>query len=99
MPARKGGFRLTPRAEIDLEDIWLYTLRTWSLAQADRYVETLFAAFEDLAAGRKTGRPVDFGKGYLKIPVEAHVVFFRMTNDGLVVVRVLHRRMDVERHL
>ena len=46
-------YRLSPLAADDLEDIWLYTLRQWSLAQADSYLRTLVAAFEELAAGQK----------------------------------------------
>ena len=28
-------YRLSPLAEADLEDIWLYTFRNWSMEQAD----------------------------------------------------------------
>lgn len=36
-----------PRAQIDLEDIWRYTLDNWGEAQADRYLGELFAAFRE----------------------------------------------------
>jgi len=36
---------------------------------------------------------------YWKYAVGAHVLFFRRTTDGIEVVRVLHQRMDFERHL
>lgn len=99
MTGSGGPYRLSPRAVFDLEEIWHYTLKNWSLAQADRYHNTIVDAFEDLAAGRKTGRPVDIREGYLKHPVGAHVVFYRVAASGLVIVRVLHKRMDVGRHL
>ena len=99
MPGRHGAYRLSPRAESDLEEIWRFTLRTWSLEQADRYHNAIVDAFEDLAADRRSGRPVDIRDGYFNYPVGAHVVFYRFLESGLVVVRVLHRRMDVERHL
>ena len=28
-----------------------------------------------------------------------YMLFYRMTNDGIEVVRILHRRMDIERHI
>ncbi|MBM3952739.1 MAG: type II toxin-antitoxin system RelE/ParE family toxin [Rhodospirillales bacterium] len=99
MPASGGAYRLSPRAEIDLEEIWLYTFKNWSLEQADRYHNGIVDMFDDLAAGRKTGRPVDVRDGYFKHPVGAHIVFYRLSESGLVVVRVLHQRMDVNRHL
>jgi len=74
---RGRPYRLTPLAEADLEEIWLYTLRNWSLEQADSYHRDLVAATEGLATGRKLGRTVDIRPGYLKYAVGAHVVYFR----------------------
>ncbi|NBP51350.1 MAG: type II toxin-antitoxin system RelE/ParE family toxin, partial [Actinobacteria bacterium] len=56
-------------------------------------------AFEELAAGDKAGRPVDLRDGYFKYPVGAHLVFYRVSESELVIVRILHQRMDVSRHL
>jgi toxin ParE1/3/4 len=93
------GYRLSPLAETDLEEIWLYTFRTWSVEQADSCHVSLIAAFEGLAAGRKKGRSVDIRDGYFKYAVGAHLVFYRMTGACVDVIRVLHQRMDVSRHL
>ncbi|MFT4193122.1 type II toxin-antitoxin system RelE/ParE family toxin [Ottowia sp.] len=43
--------------ETDLEEIWLYTLKRWSMEQADGYLRKLVAAFEGLAAGTRQGSP------------------------------------------
>jgi toxin ParE1/3/4 len=92
-------YRLSPLAETDLEGIWLYTFRTWSIEQADSYHVGLVAAFEGLAAGHKTGRPVDIRDGYFKYAVGAHLVFYRVSDLNIDVIRVLHQRMDANRHL
>lgn len=99
MSGSARAWRLFPLAEADLEDIWLYTFKTWSAEQADIYHNAIVTAFEDLATGRKTGRPVDIREGCFKYPVGAHVVFYRVSRSGVDVLRVLHRRMDVDRHL
>jgi len=99
MAGKSNAYRLTPRAETDLEEIWLYTFKTWSLEQADSYLGDIVEVFDGLASGRKNGRPVDVRDGYFKYPAGSHMVFYRLADDGLVVVRVLHKRMDVERHL
>ena len=31
--------------------------------------------------------------------VEQHMIYFRITDYGIVIVRVLHERMDASRHL
>ncbi|KVL25424.1 plasmid stabilization protein ParE [Burkholderia territorii] len=99
MPAKSRTVRLTPLAETDLEDIWSYTVERWSLEQAERYVRDLAAAFERLARGEWLGRPSRAGVGYRRYTVGSHVVFYRETADTLDVIRVLHQRMDVDRHL
>ncbi|MGY0342211.1 type II toxin-antitoxin system RelE/ParE family toxin [Xylella fastidiosa] len=91
-------YRLTPLAEADLEEIWFYTFRHWSIGQADSYHRSLVAVFEELAAGTKQGRPSvlpDFNK-YL---CGSHVVYFMDYPDHLDVIRILHQRQDTERYL
>jgi toxin ParE1/3/4 len=92
-------YRLSPLAEADLEDIWLYTFKTWSLEQADSYQADLVVAFEGLARGHKKGRPVDIHEGYFKYPVGLHLVFYKVDDLHIDVIRVLHQRMDAWRHL
>lgn len=52
-----------------------------------------------MARGLRQGRPVAFRPGYLKLTVGAHLVFYRKTDTGIDVIRLLHQRMDVETHL
>lgn len=92
-------YRLSPLAEADLEEIWLYTLKTWSLEQADSYLRELVTTFEALAAGTRQGREADVRPGYRKYLCGSHVVYFKADADGLNVVRVLHQRQDAERNL
>ena len=97
--AANAGYRLTPRAETDLEGIWLYTQRHWSATQADKYVREFIKVFSALAASDRTGQKCDVRDGYFKIPVGAHVIYYRQASDAIEVVRILHGRMDVNRHL
>lgn len=94
-----AGYRLTPRAETDLEGIWLYTKQHWSATQADKYVREFLNAFSELAASKRIGQKCDVRDGYFKIPVGAHVIYYRQDSDAIEVVRILHGRMDVNRHL
>lgn len=38
-------------------------------------------------------------EGYLKHAVGKHFVFFRTTDTGIAVIRILHQSMDVGLHL
>jgi toxin ParE1/3/4 len=91
--------QLSPLAEVDLEEIWLYTFKNWSIEQADRYHKSLVAAFEGLAAGTRHGRPADVLPNFQKYPCGSHVIYFLDYADHLDVIRILHRRQDAGRRL
>ena len=94
------GFLLSPAAQADVDGIWDYTARKWGVDQAETYINTLRDACHDLAAGRRTSRPVDVREGYRKLLVGSHVLFFKPNAAGqIVIVRVLHQRMDTNKHL
>lgn len=89
----------SPAAAADIGAIWDYTAETWGMDQADRYVDDISAACTALASGERVGRKVDVRDGYLKYPVGRHLIFYRQNGPGIIVIRVLHQSMDVERHL
>jgi toxin ParE1/3/4 len=89
----------SPAAVADIGAIWDYTAETWGVGQADRYVDDIRSACVALAEGEQAGRRVDVLDGYLKYPVGRHLIFSRQVGTGIVVIRVLHQSMDVERHL
>jgi len=37
--------------------------------------------------------------GYRRRGVERHMIYLRITDFGIVIVRILHHRMDAPRHL
>jgi len=37
--------------------------------------------------------------GYQKFPAGSHLLFYPTTPDEIDIVRILHQRLDVERHL
>lgn len=92
---------LTPRARADLDAIWAYSEEKWGRRRAEAYVRLIAKAFDDLAAGASVARSAeDVRAGYFRLTVGSHVIFFRLPDDGsLTVVRILHQRMDVSRHL
>jgi len=93
-------YRLAPAAERDLEVIWAYTVQQWSVEQAHRYLDILAAAFADLARSPKTAQACDHIRaGYRCSRVERHRVYFRITDYGIAIIRVLHDRMDALRYL
>jgi len=90
----------SPAALEDIEGIWDYTAHTWGLDQAERYTENIWDACLALSTGRQRGRAAfDIREGYFKYPIGRHFIFFVEKTDGISVIRILHQRMDLERHL
>lgn len=85
---------LSEAATSDLRDIWWYTAENWGVDQADRYTDEIQSVCEELATGRKIGRPVHERAGYSRYTISRHVVFLKGEGDGIVVTRILHERMD-----
>ena len=76
------------------------TADRWNEDQAERYTEDLRRAIETIARDPRKGRPCNqIRRGYRKYSVGAHVLFFHVVAHGIEVVRVLHQRMDFQRHL
>ena len=93
-------YRLTPKAKEDLEEIWLYMLETWGVEQANHYIEKLTDTFAALAKEPMRAMTCDhIRQGYRWSPSGRHVIYFRPTDYGIAVIRVLHERMLPERHL
>ncbi len=91
---------LRPRAQRDIEEIWDYTAATWSIDQAEIYFRRIQRTLAMLADDPRLGRPCDdIRAGYRKFRVGSHFVFYRVIEDGIDVVRVLHQAMDFEQHL
>lgn len=89
----------SPAAAADISSIWDYSAETWGPDQADRYTDEIRNACHALASGGKRGRAVEVRPGYLKYPTGSHMIYFRDLGDRLVIIRVLHQRQDVDRHL
>ena len=93
-------YRLSPIAQRDLDEVFDYTVVQWGLPQALRYTDLIEAACAVLADAPQHAQDCsDIRPGYRRRSVEQHVVYFRPTRDGIVVVRILHHRMDAGRHL
>ena len=94
-------FVISKKAVSDLEDIWLYTFEKWSIEQADRYYNLIFDEIKYICKNiNAAGRSIDHvRKGYRASKVKSHNIFYRIINDTIEVIRILHERMDIENRL
>ena len=94
-----AGYSLSRKADHDLEQIYEHSVLRFGLIQARTYLEGLFDLFASLAARPKMGREAnDLQPGLRRSEHEAHVVFYKVDDTDVLIVRVLHRSMDTQRH-
>jgi toxin ParE1/3/4 len=93
-------FSISEKAVSDLEEIWLYTVKKWSVEQADRYYNLIFDEIDYICRNINTGNSMEHvRKGYRASKVKSHIIFFRILNDTVEIIRILHERMDIENRL
>ena len=95
-------YDITKEATEDLYKIWEYTVDTWSEDQADTYYSLLEAGMNEIAEDpERMGKPYEeLFPGLRAYHVRRHMVFYTVQANGRVlVVRILHEKMDYVRHL
>jgi toxin ParE1/3/4 len=93
-------FRLSRLAIADLAEIADYTIETFGIEQARVYRDGLEACFRALAANPNLGRRAERLAPMLKrYKHHSHEVFYLATNHEILIVRILHERMDFGRYL
>lgn len=93
-------YRLSKAAANDLEEIRSHTRRQWGREQTRLYLMQLRERFRWLAESPRRGRlRRDLGADLRSYPEGQHIVFYRTADATIEVVRILHHRMDVGRHL
>ena len=87
-------------AELDLRSIVRYTKRTWGSEQQVRYGEHLLKSMQDLLSHPHLGAARgDIAPGLRNLRVGQHVIYYRVLDTSIRIVRILHVRMNSEDHL
>ena len=88
-------YRFPRSAREDLIDIWPYTEETWDEAHADSYQDALHLGCERIAAGRVQVKLVPGLDRIRSYRCQHHYLFFIEQNSSVVVIAVLHERMNL----
>ncbi|HEX8642902.1 MAG TPA: type II toxin-antitoxin system RelE/ParE family toxin [Allosphingosinicella sp.] len=91
---------LSRRAQADLDDVRNYSVAQFGGDRAVAYLDTLESAFRrivefsDIGAVRPAVPPLTRSLG-----CQQHRIFYEVGGDTILIIRILHKAMDVERHL
>ncbi len=91
---------VSPQAFLDLEEIFEYTIRTWSYAQAEKYQDELYTGMIKISHDPDSGNKYFFKAGnYRYLKINRHLIFYKTTAQDCLIIRVLHEVMDINAHL
>ncbi len=96
-----ANLRFTNKAVEDLTSIWNYTFKTWSERQANEYYEMLISTCRKTLSLRFLPARLynEIAPDLYGIKSGHHLIFFKRIADGdVLIVRILHERMDIKRH-
>jgi toxin ParE1/3/4 len=106
-------FRISGPARGDLEHILATSLERWGEAGRARYAALLATAMRAIARNPEGSAPrgraelspgvrsfhIRAARGAAGVKDPVHVIFYRVADDAIEVIRVLHERMEPSLHV
>lgn len=90
----------TEIGSVDLKSIRRYSIRTWGKDRTAQNMRAIRDALKGLVRGTVPTRNPDDLRPRLQMATSGrHCIFFEADDSRVLVVRVLHDRMDYRRHL
>ena len=88
---------LSPSARADLVDIRYYSMAQFDAKTADAYFLGFDAAFDLLSEHPHTGVATpQYGRPYRCLVHRKHRIFYRVENEKVLIVRILHHARDAK---
>jgi toxin ParE1/3/4 len=92
--------KLSRRAQADLDDIRDYSVAEFGVERAVAYLDAVESAFRrivdfpEIGAVHRAVHPPTRSLG-----CQQHSIFYEVGGDRILIIRILHKAMDEERHL
>lgn len=91
---------LSKAADADLENIFDYTLEEFGLDQAISYVSGFDETFKIISENPEIGRKrKEIREELRSLTKDKHVIFYRILNNHIRIVRILHGSRDLPKFL
>lgn len=93
------SYRFTLEADRDLLKVWLDTELRWGEAQADAYLDALHAGCRRIVDGIAASKSFEGSPEISFYLCEHHYLFYTEQENTVVVIAVMHERMDLPSRL
>lgn len=91
---------LSPKAQQDFIDILRYTNETWGEQQLQLYRDKIDDALKSIGSNPQLGHNRnDLPRANLAYLVAVHAIIYRICQNRVEIVRILHQRMSLGKHI
>lgn len=95
----KEFYILSEIADKDLEDIFDYTMDEFGFDQAEKYLLEIENVFQLLIINPESGKKRDeIKQGLYSFLKDNHIIFYRILDNHIRIVRVLHGSRDIPKY-
>lgn len=95
MSLRRLALVVSPDARRDIRSLLMYSQQQWGQEQRKTYKSNLDRAMKQLLQFPDRGPARDdISPGLRNLVVDAHIVYYRVTDRSVIINRVLHEKMD-----
>ncbi len=92
----KSSYTLSDFADSDLVEIFEYSKKEFGTQQGKLYLEEIEKSINLLCKQPHLGKNRDEIKmGLFSIKCNSHIIFYRIRNNRIFIVRVLHKSRDI----
>lgn len=93
-------FELSKLALKDIDSIWQYTAKQWSVKQANQYYQQIFKEINLICKSPKSGKSIKEIKEHHRVLlVKSHLIVYKIEKNKILIDRILHQKMDIQNHL
>ena len=93
-------YKLSKAAANDIEEILTRSTLDFGVARTEIYYQSLTQCLELLGNNPEMGSAVDdIRRGYRCFLHESHVIFYKQREKDILIIRILHKRMDANQNL
>ncbi|MGJ3626295.1 type II toxin-antitoxin system RelE/ParE family toxin [Sphingomonas sp. MMS24-JH45] len=94
------SFRLSMAAQQDIREIRVFSKERFGIAATRDYIAGIRARFAFLRARPLAGSAQeDLAPALRALPYRSHRIYYRVRDDEVLVVRILHQSQDAQRHI
>ena len=92
-------YSLSGKASTDLDSILDYSIINFGAIVMVEYHQSLEKCFDILDSNPDLGTEVDhICPNYMSFQHRSHLIFYKKNNQGILIIRILHKSMDAPRH-